>query len=292
MMDVLKCKKLLADRLNHLKWADKNPDGTLKSYHMGLYLLTGDFVAPRGWTLREIEEAHLPGHEVPLAERAAVRLQAMHDYWFPIWDGIDAERVKERALAAAEKNKERALAAAEKESNERYERWFDFGPPQRYSDGATNEFDIEKPQDKVALDAVMGFSELSHDTLALLGSPGTRKTQLAAKWLRKKIMDDGEDGQFISAADLVRDARNAELIERYCTVDNLVIDDIAVYAGDVEIVLRVVDARLNNSLATVYTTNAKRAELLKIYGPRGFSRLTCNGLSVVMSGRDWRQRHP
>lgn len=289
MMDITKCKKLLADRLNHLKSANKNPDGTLKSYHMGFYLLTGDFVAPRGWTLREIEEAHLPGREV----LPAVRLQAMHDYWFPIWDGIDAERVKERALAAAQKEQERALAAAEKEEEARWDRWADFGPPQRYSDGSMDEFDIEKPQDKDALEAVMGFSVLAHDTLALLGPPGTRKTQLAAKWLRKKIMDDGEDGQFISAADLVRDARNAELIERYCTVDNLVIDDVAAYAGDVEIVLRVVDARLNNSLSTVYTSNASPKQLLEIYGPRGFSRLTCNAVIVAMEGRDWRQRrHP
>ena len=275
MMDITKCEKLLADRLRLAKYAAKNLDGTLKSYHMGLYLLTGDLVTAKGWTPREIEEAHLPGREVP----AAVRLQAMHDYWFPLWDGIDAER-----------DKERANAARVKEDNARWCRWEEFGPPQRYSDGSMDEFDIEKPQDKDALEAVMGFSVFAHDTLALLGPPGTRKTQLAAKWLRKKIMADGEDGQFISAADLVRDARNAELIERYITVDNLVIDDVAAYAGDVEIVLRVVDARLNYSLSTVYTSNASPKQLLEIYGPRGFSRLTCNAVIVAMEGRDWRQR--
>ena len=109
-------------------------------------------------------------------------------------------------------------------------------------------------------------------------------------WLRQEILENGKHGQFITGRDLIRDAKSVELMKRYTTVDRLVIDDLGSDANDVEVVLRVVDARLNNKLPTAYTSNATPKQLREIYGARGFSRLMCNAEVVILDGRDWRLR--
>lgn len=280
MMTIEKCKKLLVDRVAHNKHADKHPDGALKDYHKGLRLEVGDLVHPSGWTPREVAAAP-PGTKEE-------RLQAMYAHWFPQWDGQDIER-----------DKKRAQAAAEKEDEARRQLWVKYGPPPRYADMEIEDMEIESETQRLALDKVLEFPARGaedgtgglFDVLAILGPPGTRKTQLAASWLRREIFND-HDGHFVSAAQLLRDARNEDAVARYCTIDTLVIDDIGADPKDVEIVLRVVDARLNNKLTTVYTANASPKQLNDVYGPRGFSRLMCNAQVLLMGGRDWRQPKP
>jgi DNA replication protein DnaC len=281
MMTIEKCKKLLADRVSHAKQSKgygTNPDGTLKGYHHGLYLLEGDLVQPSGWTQREIEQA-------PRIGTRAERLQFMHYHWFPEWDRIDRERQKLRDKKEDEAARERA-----------WRRWLKCGVPPRYAEMEIDDLDFESDEISAEIKKVYRFPWWGGDddpheleTLAIHGTPGTRKTQLAASWLRERVLDMGVDGQFVSAEQLVRDARDADAMQRYMTVDSLVIDDIGVDPKDVDVVLRVVDARLNNGLRNVYTTNASPTQLKEKYGPRGFSRLRCNAQIVLIEGRDWRR---
>ncbi len=271
MMDIVKCKKLRLDRLNYVQSAAVNPDCSLKNDRKGLYLKAGDLVHTSGLTMREIKMAKLP------AKGKNELIQALIDYCFPFWDILELELEKEREEAAAKR-----------EADARQQRWRKFGPPLRYAEMESSAFEIENEQDQKAFDSVIEFSCGSRTNLAILGPPGTRKTQLAALFLREEMLNYGEQGQFISASELVRDAKSVELIKNYITVKYLVIDDVASNANDVEILMRVVDARLNKRLSTVYTSNATPTQLKEIYGARGFSRLMCKAEIVVVSGRDWR----
>lgn len=273
MMDKTKFRKLLQDRQNHMKRAPYNSDYSLKSYHKGLHLEAGDFVIHSGFAMRELRMANLP----PTGKQE--RIRAFAEFWFPIWDQQDHHN-----------DIKRAHEAAQKEADARWQRWKKYGPPPRYAEMEPDDFDLGTQEEEAAFDAVMGFGCGYRSTLAVLGKPGTRKTQLASLWLRQQMLDDGKQGQFISASALVRDMKSAELIRRYTTVECLVIDDIGSDANDVETLLRVVDTRLNNGLSTVYTSNATPTQLKEIYGARGFSRLMCDAEIVVLNGQDWRIR--
>lgn len=273
MTDREKLEKLLKDRIEYLSYAPKNEDGTLARYHKGLYLETDDLVYRSGFTKREIEMADLP----PLGREE--KIQIFMEFWLPKWEQQDRESEIRRSIAAEQR-----------ENDERWKRWRKYGPPLLYAEMEVDDFDLETAKDEAAFDAVIGFCGGYRSTLAILGTPGTRKTQLAALWLRNEMLEYGADGQFITAADLVRNAKSVELVKRYTKVKYLVIDDIGSDANDVEIVLRIVDARLNNKLSTTYTSNATPTQLKEIYGPRGFSRLMCNAEIIVLDGRDWRIR--
>jgi len=256
MMDREKYKNLMKDRISYSKYAAKNHDESLRSDHKGLYLERGDTIFLSGLTKREVELADLP----PLGREECI--QILIEFWSPKWDQQDREN-------EMRKSKE----AEQRENDERLKRWKKYGPPPLYADRESDDFDVGTPEEEAAFDAVILFYCKNHSILAILGTPGTRKTQLAALLLRQEMLEYGKDGQFMTAPDLVRNAKSVELIKRYTSVEILVIDDIGSDANDVEIVLRIVDARLNNKLSTVYTSNATPTQLKEIYGPRGFSRL-------------------
>jgi DNA replication protein DnaC len=273
MMDREKYKNLMKARISYSKYAAKNHDGSLRSDHKGLYLERGDMISLSGLTIREVELADLP----PLGREECI--QILIEFWSPKWDQQDREN-------EMRKSKE----AEQRENDERLKRWKKYGPPPLYADRECDDFDVGTPEEEAAFDAVIGFCCTNHSMLAILGTPGTRKTQLAALLLRQEMLEYGKDGQFMTAPDLVRNAKSVELIKRYTSVEILVIDDIGSDSNDVEIVLRIVDARLNNKLSTAYTSNATPTQLEEIYGPRGFSRLMCNAEIVILDGRDWRIR--
>ena len=273
MMDREKYEKLMKDRISYSKYAAKNHDGSLQSYHKGLYLERGDIIYSSGLTKREVELADLP----PLGREECI--QILIEFWSPKWDQQDRDN-------EMRKSKE----AEQRENDERLKRWKKYGPPPLYADRECDDFDVGTTEEEVAFDAVIGFSCTDRSMLAILGTPGTRKTQLAALFLRQEILEAGAHGQFTTAQDLVRNSKSVESITRYTSVEWLVIDDIGSDANDIEIVLRIVDTRLNNKLRTIYTSNATPTQLKGIYGPRGFSRLMCNAEIVVLNGRDWRIR--
>lgn len=281
MMDKIKLIKLTKDRHDYIKRAAYNKDYSLKNSNERLYLEAGDFITHAGFALRELQAANLD----PLASKQE-RIKAFADFWFPLWDIREQENEAKRVLA----EQQRAAMAARNEEDARWRNWKRYGPPPRYADRDSDDFDVGTSEEEKAFEAVMAFDCASRSTLAILGKPGTRKTQLAALWLREQIFDYGKHGQFVTARDLIKDAKSVELMKRYTTVDRLVIDDLGSDANDVEVVLRVVDARLNNKLPTAYTSNATPKQLREIYGARGFSRLMCNAELVILDGRDWRLR--
>jgi DNA replication protein DnaC len=250
-----------------------NKDCSLKQGAKKFYLMEGDLVHTSGYTMREIRAATTP--ETGRTERA----QAMIDYCFPLWEEMERENEIERKRAADQS-----------EADDRWQCWTRYGPPRLYAEREQDDFDVGTPEEEQAFEAVIAFDCSSRSTLAILGKPGTRKTQLISLWLRQEILENGKRGQFITARDLIRDAKSVELMKRYTTVDRLVIDDLGSDANDVEVVLWVVDARLNNKLPTAYTSNAAPKQLREIYGARGFSRLMCNAEVVILGGRDWRLR--
>jgi DNA replication protein DnaC len=281
MMDKIKLIKLTKDRHDYVKRAAYNKDNSLKNSNESLYLEAGDLITHAGFALRELQAANLD----PLASKQE-RIKAFADFWFPLWDIREQENEAKRVLA----EQQRAAMAARNEEDARWRHWKRYGPPPRYADRDRDDFDVGTSQEEEAYDRVLQFDCVNRSILAVLGTPGTRKTQLLSLWLREEILEYGEQGQFVTARDLIRDAKSVDLMKRYTTVDRLVIDDLGSDANDVEIVLRVVDTRLNNKLPTAYSSNATPKQLREIYGARGFSRLMCNAEVVILDGRDWRIR--
>ena len=288
MKDKTKFKKLLMDRQSYMKYAPCKNDYSLMSNNEDLYLEAGDYVTHSGFAIRELRTANFD----PLASKQE-KIKVFADFWFPRWDVQERANETQRLDAAAKyealamRNNELAARAA---ADSRLKRWNRYGPPPRYANMEPDDFDLGAPEEEAAFDEVMSFVCGDRSTLAVLGNPGTRKTQMVSLWLRRAMLEDGEDGQFIHAFTLAKDAKSPDLIKRYTSVGNLVIDDIGSDSADIEFVLRIVDCRLNNKLTTIYTSNATPTQLKKIYGPRGFSRLMCNAQVVVLNGRDWRIR--
>jgi DNA replication protein DnaC len=282
MMTADKCQTILEKRIRYYLKADKYPNYCLMHDYDALYLHEGDWVDARGWTTRELVAA-----KPPATGTRAERLEALYAYCFPRWNRHDSAR---QARQKKEDNDLRAAAL---------ERWAKYGPPARYAWRDLESLDLETDEQRVIVDKVAAFPERVEtdpgalfDVLALLGPPGTRKTQLAASWLRAWVIDACADGQFVNAGQMVADARDADAVARYCAVEYLVIDDIGADPNDAGVMVTVLDARLGNNLTTVITSNATPAELEDIYGPRGFSRLMCNALVLKMTGRDWRRDPP
>jgi DNA replication protein DnaC len=271
-------------------WVAKN--GSLCGYGLvSLRLLAGDRVGGGyGWTQREIEQVpdtlHLPTEE---------KLAKVRAFWFAEWQREDAERI---AKARADEWRR----AAERAQN----RWDRFGPPGKYRLLDEDSYRIESHEQRDALAKVLAFpwadesfSGSRFATLALLGTPGTGKTHLASIWLREHMIGQGMEGQFITAAQLVREIRRAwdergvdetKVLERFGSLHALVIDDVGVDTseGAVRLLVEVLDQRLANEMPTCITSNATPTQLREIFGPRGFSRVMANAQLVVLKGPDAR----
>ncbi|MDB5779975.1 MAG: replication protein DnaC [Polaromonas sp.] len=201
-------------------------------------------------------------------------------------DEVDAERRREKERAQSQ--------------------WAKFGPPGVYGRYEGGSFRTDTDEQRNAYNKTMAFPWADQEadgakfaSLALLGTPGTGKTHLAALWLRQQVFADGFEGQFITAAQLVREVRRAwddrsvdetKVLERFGTIDSLVIDDIGVdiSEGVIRILMEVLDMRLANDLTTCYTGCASPTQLKEIFGPRGFSRLMAKARIVVLTGADQR----
>lgn len=245
-----------------------------------------------GWAIREVKEVARPAG-MPAAESHAI----LREFWFTEWQRQDAE-----ALRKKREEIDRAQAARAKSI------WDEFGPPGKYRRFTEEQFDVSTAERRDALEKTLLFPYADADyledtlsTLALLGPKGTGKTLLASLWLRQQVLHDQEDGMFTTAAQLVRTVRDTwgtrgtnetAALERFCTVRNLVIDDVGVDTGEhaVSVLMEVLDARLANEVLTCYTTNASGTQLLEIYGPRGFSRLMANAQVLGLGGPDRRIR--
>lgn len=262
-----------------------------------LRLRQGDEIGARGWTTREIDEVKLRDL---LDGTTDAKMAAMRMYWAVRWDQEDAAKVRKEAHDQETR-----------QELENFQRWAKYGPPGVYADLDDDSFEINDEHQRDAFDKVVAFpfkpnepdpfapGAVRFQSLAMLGTPGTGKTHLASIWLRERMLVDGVEGQFITAAQLVREVRRAwnergldetEILQRFGTLEALVVDDLGVDTSEsaVRLLVEVLDMRLAHGLATCFTSNATLEELEEIFGPRGFSRLMAQAQVVAMVGDDYR----
>lgn len=243
-----------------------------------------------GWALREVKAVSLPP-----GKSTDERLVVLRDHWLAEWMRQDEVAQQKRWELEAEKALTVAKAC-----------WSENGPPGIYRRLKRDSYRVTTEEQRTALDKVFNFPFADAETdgptfsnLALLGTPGTGKTHLATLWLRDQIFEQGYKGQFITAAQLVREVRRAwnergvdetEVLERFGSIGALVVDDIGVDTseGAIKTVVEVLDLRLANGRETCFTSNLSGPELREVYGPRGYSRLMANAQVVVLTGADQR----
>lgn len=290
MRNLSEIDELLANRLAH---AAKNP-GNNANWGVSLRLRQGDRLNRWGWAVREVVAT--PGLDAGMS--ADDKLVLLREYWFTEWN-------LQEALARQKK-----LAAELAASRERLrEQWDECGPPGKWARLDFGSFRTDSEEQRIALERVRAFpwsadqeddDDAEFTTMALMGSTGTGKTHLAVLWLRNMVLEQGNPGQFITAAQLVREVRRAwddrsvdesEVLERFGSMPSLVIDDIGIDTseGAVRILVEVLDRRLTNEVQTCFTTNATARELQEILGPRGYSRLMANAQIVALTGTDQRR---
>lgn len=139
------------------------------------------------------------------------------------------------------------------------------------------------------------------DALLLYGPPGTGKSQTAV-WAGLLLAAQGIDGEWLHLPTGVQQMRHSysgdrqeyeAMMQRWLRAPFLVVDDLGAEIGgkDVaELVYRVADARYNDALATVWTTNLSPLTLTQSgIDPRTASRIGA-GVSIELGGKDRRAR--
>lgn len=129
----------------------------------------------------------------------------------------------------------------------------------------------------------------SSESVVLTGNPGCGKTHLAVA-----MMQHTGSGKFITIPDLllkIRDTFNRtdtssltekELIEQYCEVGFLVLDDLGAEKSteySITTLYLIINRRINDEKKTVITTNLSMQQISESLGDRVASRLS--GMNVV-----------
>lgn len=261
-----------------------------------------------GWTKREFLTSKYIGPRDQF-------LDYLTDYSMYAWSG--------GPNPAAEKQAQLAELEEEKLRRFRKDQAAVFGPPSGYRAKTFQEF---SPQNSEMESSVAAFRQwpyvfkseeedkkhpgenLTHLNLLVAGPPGTGKTHLTAALYMQSLSDEYFRGiECIRCETLIRifkenDRKHSALFSRYgdgvaddknvldegCEL--LMIDDFgvdrSVYAS--QILIEILDRRIAAGLSTVLTTNLSKAEVTKMLGPRGSSRLFHRCLVVTMVGYDYR----
>lgn len=141
------------------------------------------------------------------------------------------------------------------------------------------------------------FEETEGRGLIFIGRAGTGKTHLAAAIINYLIYEKSIPAMFVTAIELfglLRDFDNqGERLKRIKTVPLLVIDDLGkekITDWNREKLFEIINARYEDYLPVIITTNDTTTELERNVGEAIYSRLCemCN--LVVMSGRDYRRQ--
>lgn len=173
------------------------------------------------------------------------------------------------------------------------------GIPKRYRTATFETFTLA-PGKVEAAEAVRGWASAGDpDSMIIIGQPGRGKTHLAIAAV-KALVERGVECKFVQASALIDelkssfDGGNTEaLFERYRKVLVLVLDDIGAarpteWARDR--IAALIEARLNDELPTVITSDKGAAELLDMgYDARMVSRLRTYTV-VRVEGDDMRGR--
>ncbi|NMB37954.1 MAG: ATP-binding protein [Firmicutes bacterium] len=133
----------------------------------------------------------------------------------------------------------------------------------------------------------------NHDGKGLIicGKSGRGKTHLACAIIN--YLEAQYNTAFAHVPTLLEKTRQGQgKLEQLLNADLLVLDDLGGERGSewaLEKLLIIVDGRLNNLKATIYTTNFNFDELELRVGSRLASRILYNSCGLVVQGPDWRQ---
>ena len=163
----------------------------------------------------------------------------------------------------------------------------------------------ENEHNKAAVVTIKGFiHDFNRDSgngIMLVGPVGTGKTHLGVAVL-KELIKLGIPGACVTVPELLNDIRQSyrdndgngsKLMELVKTVQVLMLDDLGtekVSDWVQETLFVIINARYENLLTTIITTNCTPDDLEKRIGDRSVSRIMemCKG--ILLSGNDYRKR--
>lgn len=231
----------------------------------------------------EAKAAELKATELKAAERAE-------------WEAMQKEFKRKEQERQEERDRVKAKAA-----------WAACGVGAKYLGCTFENFRTVTEGQKKALEICQGFPysedrDIDAQNLWLLGSVGSGKTHLAVAVLRSEFPDYVDSVAFITQRNLILEIRaswngdrskgsSREVIEKYGSVDMLVLDDVgASYNGESEKndILAVIDMRSQNGLATIITSNLTAAGIKQALGERSYSRLRMNAVLATLKEVDAR----
>lgn len=132
--------------------------------------------------------------------------------------------------------------------------------------------------------------------LVLFGAVGVGKSHGAVAACRQPFAD-GEQIMFMPVGELLdhidwRRPDSHDWLERFCTVDRLIVDDLGAERGNEwtgERLYLIVNRRWLDGLPTVATTNLTTDELTEQVGERTYSRLAHGAVALALTGKDRRR---
>ncbi|MET7989844.1 ATP-binding protein [Amycolatopsis sp. NPDC005232] len=210
---------------------------------------------------------------------------------------FDAWKQEQRAKEAAEA--EARIAAEERAAASRRVRTqFERQVPHRYLGASTDQAELLTWSATLA-GAVLDRGYLRGPSILLVGRTGVGKTHAAYGALSRYIDAGGHcRPTVVTAADLYAQLRprpgrdSEELFEQHARANLLFVDDLGAAKSSEwveEINYRLINARYNNNLPTLITSNVPPTELGAILGDRVASRLTEMCTTVVLKGHDRRR---
>lgn len=181
------------------------------------------------------------------------------------------------------------------------------GIPELYDDSNFENYQIEYPNQQLALEILVAFAKnfdqhLSQgDCLILMGLPGTGKTHLAVSVLKAVLPT--YCGIYTDCLSMVRAVRRAwspkndlnesDVYELYGSTPLLVLDEVGLQRGtdnEKEILFGILNERYNKQLPTIFLTNMDSMLLFDFLGERTYDRLRQTARQVTFTWPSYRSK--
>lgn len=180
--------------------------------------------------------------------------------------------------------------------------------PPRFANATFESFVASIPTAKHNLKICQQYVETWNDRknagegLVLCGMPGTGKTHLAVS-IARQIAGELQETVFITTASrIIRAFRRTwagnsefselDVLEKYCTPDLLIIDEVGVqYGTDSErnILFEVINDRYEDLLPTILVSNLPVVDLQEMLGERAVDRLLQGGTVLTFNWATYRR---
>lgn len=176
--------------------------------------------------------------------------------------------------------------------------------PPRFANCTFDNFTVESPDQKTALDACREYADNFQQMhakgvcMVLRGNVGTGKNHLACAVARQVSEQEGFSSLLLTVAEIIQRIRatwdrqstetEAEIIERFAGVDLLILDEVGrQYGTEAERItlFQVIDARYRAMRPTMVISNLLPGEITEYLGDAAYDRLRENGGRLV--NFDW-----